>query len=364
MEPPEEAPTTTTTAPQQQGRGRRGLNSCQRTLLFTVAFVILSLLKLGQLKAYTSSDNNMQIMTDLVRNGEIDVNKNANDGSGVIFLCSVADLKEGQWVNVTYDLPPYIPEKSIKHDYTCPDLKPDQVFHTWEWEPNAVKEKGCTFSRFSNESYCQLMKNKTVAIVGDSISFVFYMSLSHLLGVPMAVPLVREGNAIRTSEVCGGSSTLVARRDFYLDTVQSMVDEYSPDVLVLNRGAHYKPDEELIAHLENTVFPQLHEWQSKCRANNKDCYLIWRTTVPGHPNCTSYTQPSTSIAEMEELVKSSAESNPDFNWHKFSHQNHLVLEAFSKQTNLTYEVMNSYNANLLRPDMHINGADCLHMVRR
>lgn len=164
------------------------------------------------------------------------------------------------------------------------------------------KRAAHTFSRFSNESYCQLMKNKTVAIVGDSISFAFYMSLSHLLGVPMANPLVREGNAIRTSEVCGGSSTLVARRDFYLDTVQSMVDEYSPDVLVLNRGAH----------LENTVFPQLHKWQSKCRANNKDCYLIWRTTVPGHPNCTSYTQPSTSIAEMEELVKSSAESNPDF----------------------------------------------------
>ena len=174
------------------------------------------------------------------------------------------------------------------------------------------KRAAHTFFRFSNESYCQLMKNKTVAIVGDSISFAFYMSLSHLLGVPMANPLVREGNAIRTSEVCGGSSTLVARRDFYLDTVQSMVDEYSPDVLVLNRGAHYKPDEELIAHLENTVFPQLHKWQSKCRANNKDCYLIWRTTVPGHPNCTSYTQPSTSIAEMEELVKSSAESNPDF----------------------------------------------------
>jgi hypothetical protein len=96
-----------------------------------------------------------------------------------------------------------------------------------------------------------------------------------------------------------------------------------------------------------------------CTEKERDCLLIWRTTVPGHPDCAQYNEPSNSVAEMEELVNSY--TNSGYNWEKFKIQNQLVLEAFA-HTNLTYEVMDAYFINILRPDMHPSSADCLHTV--
>ena len=146
------------------------------------------------------------------------------------------------------------------------------------------------------------MNNKTIAIIGDSTSFDHYLSLSHLLGVPRALPKAMKKNALSTSLVCNNNSFIIGKRDFYLKSVQDIVDEFFPDVLVLNRGAHYVPDDELLDHIVQNVFPILWNWQQTCMMRNKTCHLIWRTSVPGHPNCTQYLKPSTSLPEMENLV--------------------------------------------------------------
>jgi hypothetical protein len=202
------------------------------------------------------------------------------------------------------------------------------------------------------------MHNKTLAILGDSTSFDHYLSLSHLLGVPRALPRAMKNTALLTSWVCQNSSLLIGKRDFHLDSVGEIIKEFSPDVLVLNRGAHYVPDHEIIQHMDEKVFPVLHEWQQNCMDYRKRCFFIWRTTVPGHPSCTMYSQPSDSLDEMETLVR----LHPTYNWDKFSAQNELILDALNKR-NLEYEVLDAYFLNILRPDMH-NGNDCLHTVRR
>jgi len=166
--------------------------------------------------------------------------------------------------------------------------------------------------------------------------------------------------------VCNNTSILIGGKDFYLnDRVAEIIDSHSPDVLVLNRGAHYVPDWKLLNDLRTNIFPTLEDWQAKCNLNknkNKkggdDCLLIWRTTVPGHPDCMAYQEPMQSVEKMEEII--AANNNSNYHWHDFSHQNELVLNAFQQQTNLTYQVMDTYSINILRPDLHLTKTDCLH----
>ena len=168
--------------------------------------------------------------------------------------------------------------------------------------------KCCTFVSFDKDSYCRITRNRTVAIIGDSISLDHFLSLSHLLGVPYALPKVMNRNALLKSHVCNDmsnsgvisndigdsvsdnandgsnrnagsnyssittTSTLLGKQDFcYLNSVQQDTNEYFPDVLVLNQGAHYHvSDNELIGHLNNTLlFSQLNDWQDRCRLNDK-----------------------------------------------------------------------------------------------
>lgn len=285
-------------------------------------------------------------------------------------FCRIQDLKIGHWVNITYDLPPYTPMRGEVQQRTCPDFKQNQPFRTWIWEPEAVRSTRCIFKKFEEESYCRLMENKTVAMIGDSVSFDHFLSLSHLLGVPQALPRVMRKDALLTSQVCNkdkynsssSSSTLIGKRDFYLHSVKDIVRDHFPDVLVLNRGAHYVPNDELLRHINDTLFPQLNDWQARCKLKKKDCLLIWRTTVPGHPNCSQFTRPSKSVEEMEQLIARDT-TNLAYHYNEFSVQNELVLNAFQIQkrtANLSYEVMDAYHVNILRPDMHPSKNDCLH----
>lgn len=290
----------------------------------------------------------------------VEVDKNLTSAK----LCPNEDLSEGRWINVTYDIPPYIPMRGEVQQKTCLDFDPAKPFHTYIWEPTAVHTKGCVFATFDHDSFCQVSRNKTIAIIGDSISFDHYLSLSHLLGVPKALPKARNKDALLVSHICQNSTILIGKRDFYLHSVQRIAQDFFPDVLVLNRGAHYVTDQELIRHMNQTVFPQLRDWQQNCRLHGKDCMLIWRTSVPGHPNCTQYKEPSTSLEEMEQLVHDHGRT---YHWDQFLIQNKLVLDAFKwassnakSRFNLTYAVMDAYSVNILRPDMHAGPRDCLH----
>jgi hypothetical protein len=273
-------------------------------------------------------------------------------------LCSVAELTPGRWVNNTYERPPYIPMRGEVQQKICQDIDPGGSWKTWEWTPSSE----CSFSRFDSDLFCQVATNRTIAIIGDSTSFDHYLSLTHLLGIPRALPRVRNKNANLQSPVCNGTSTLVGQRDFYLQYIAKVVSDTFPDVMALNRGAHYTPITLLLNDFQQRIVPGLLDWQSQCEKRNRQCLLIWRTTVPGHPNCSQYMQPATSLEEMESLI-ASHNLSIIYRWDQFSDQNKLVLELF-QNTSLEYQVMDAYHVNILRPDAHKHGnaKDCLHTV--
>ena len=281
-------------------------------------------------------------------------------GGRMIHLCSMAQLTSGRWVNNTYERPLYIPMRGEVQQKICQGIDRNGPWHTWDWHPSS----DCSFSRFNQDMFCRLAFNKTIAIIGDSISFDHFLSLTHLLGIPQALPRVMKKFANLKSQVCNGTSMLVGQRDFFLqNSIADIVNTTFPDIMVLNRGAHYTPDTVLTDAFHQTIFPQLRDWQSRCQQLNRQCLLIWRTTVPGHPNCSQYTQPAVSLQEMEALVASQA-AVTNYKWDQFSSQNKLVLDLF-QNASLDYRVMDAYPINILRPDAHKHGNknDCLHTVR-
>jgi hypothetical protein len=218
----------------------------------------------------------------------------------------------------------------------------------------------CEFARFNQELFCDVAMNKTIAFIGDSISFAHYLSLTNLLHVPQNTPKVNPKTTRRISSVCNGKVTLVGQRDFSLTTVANVTASHQPDILVLNRGAHYVPDEQLVNDLQRRVFPEVQHWHGQtCR--RKKCLLIWRTTAPGHPNCFNYAEPSNNetLAAMEQQIQSTA--NASYHWDAFSHQTDLVRAHIHNSSRLHWTIADVYPFLLLRPDAHrITGRDCLH----
>jgi len=123
------------------------------------------------------------------------------------------DLVQGKWIlGKEKEHPPYIPMKAEVGTKTCPNFEPNETWQEWEWAPNS----NCEFSNsnFDEEMYCSLAINKTIAIMGDSISLDHFLSLTHLLGVPQALPRVRNKNALLISNVCNGTSILIGKEIF------------------------------------------------------------------------------------------------------------------------------------------------------
>jgi hypothetical protein len=357
-------------------------------------------------------------------------------------LCSLEEMTQGSWVNATYSSPPYIPMRGENQQNTCPGFDPKTTaYETYEWMPTSSSSSSnldplCEFSKFDPLSYCPLVANKTIAIIGDSISFAHFLSLSHLLGVPQSLPRAMRRGAVLISDTCGNITTrttpdsdrvilhangtnltdflhadelsskvskLIGKKDFFLHATPEIIKEYQPDILILNRGAHYTPDSELIHDLNTTIIPALKLWQEECQSRqeplhtgtgtmvqeydgtdtprslrtkswtktralhgsdqyqnySRQCMLIWRTSIPGHPNCTDFKRPSNSLSEMEALVQTGAIKG--YNWEKFKDQNAIAVKMLI-DAGLDVDVMDAYKVNILRPDGHAGPRDCLHTV--
>jgi hypothetical protein len=147
--------------------------------------------------------------------------------------------------------------------------------------------------------------------------------------------------------------------------------ETKPDILIMNRGAHFKSDEAIAADWNETA-KDLHNWQQDCLVRNKTCQLLYRTTVPGHPKCLGDKEPSHSLEDMEARVENRSNYPgvwSTFHYWEFKRQNELILELL-RQSGLNYSVLPAYEINMLRPDEHAGenaakpgnnyAADCLH----
>lgn len=363
-------------------------------------------------------------------------------------LCTLDELVPGRWISRTYPTsPPYIPMRGEVQQKRCVDVSSaDSSYTAWEWRPDRATARDSVFDsdrmavdsseRDSNGAvnndgghsdvsddddddcdfqssimnfksrFCAVARGQTIAIIGDSISFDHFLSLTHLLGVPQSLPramkktallvsniVCDDDNTANTNEMSGNTNannnnnniTLIGKRDFYLHDLNSVLTIYRPDVLILNRGAHYTPDASLQNDWQTKISPAIQRWHEqqclKTSTTTRRCWLIWRTSVPGHPDCVNYTRPFSSRKEVEDILDTHPWS-VNFHWDQFRFQNVLVKHTLLPALNLTLlsssddalnamgsgeggtdvSVMDGYDMNILRGDAHRHGnpGDCLH----
>jgi hypothetical protein len=138
-----------------------------------------------------------------------------------------------------------------------------------------------------------------------------------------------------------------------------------PEILVVNVGVHYKPDKTLVEGLNGTI-QVLRKWQKDCRDRGRKCLLFWRTTIPGHPACGSFSVPENNVSLMENTVANvewyNATNMLHYHWYDLKQQNQLVEDLLESYSDLKMMYLNAYDLFILRPDLHIKGRkpDCLH----
>lgn len=270
-------------------------------------------------------------------------------------LCTRVEIQDGEWVPLTLPRNPYSPySKAVSCD------KPKEPWHTWDWQPFAVQAQTCIFQPWDSAHFCSLVRFATVAMIGDSLSWEHFASLIGLLNERVKL---RRGNITNVYHVCQGQVRLVYLRSNDLALLPHLINTTSPNVLILNRGAHFVPNNVLEPELQNLT-TDLKEWQHSCHVSQRPCHLFIRTTVPGHPQCWNFTKPAKTVREMEDYI---AEASKYYNqpnhfpeWAQFKRQNELSLLVYER-ANLTYDVLDAYHINLLRPDEHLSRRnDCLH----
>eukprot|EP00934_Nitzschia_sp_Nitz4_P008568 Nitzschia sp. Nitz4//scaffold13_size275219//113576//117825//NITZ4_000867-RA/size275219-processed-gene-0.84-mRNA-1//1//CDS//3329535993//8558//frame0 len=148
------------------------------------------------------------------------------------------------------------------------------------------------------------MNLSTVLIVGDSLSWEHYSSLGQLLGMRIHQSSQFEAkNKNLVQFGCHDKVRLAFRRDDNLSRVSDAIEETFPQVLVLNRGAHYQNDTKLMQGMQG-VISDVKEWKGKCDSAGMKCHLFWRTTVPGHPLCAekNFSAPNNDLRAMESWI--------------------------------------------------------------
>jgi hypothetical protein len=311
-------------------------------------------------------------------------------------LCTIEEVKHGAWVPIALDHPPYIPQKSkcyTKEDFDN-SIK-NKIWSYYHWHPLSYTNNECEFiPQFDADLFCHLATNKTIGMMGDSLTWEQFASLSGHLGRsagPHNELVSKTEDGIRynqqepfTFDVCNGTSKIGFFRNRYLMYFQWFLDVVNPDIVLFNRGAHFPDRKELMegfpgpkqneTGLINLIMALQRRHEQVCRTQNRNCLAIWRTTSPGHPSCKNFTQPSTNVNEMEEWIQYDLTKYPGMSqrnkWWEFIDINNLVIDRFvqhqeqQQQSNpdfkFNFEVMPGYDINILRPDGHVSEGDCLH----
>jgi len=80
----------------------------------------------------------------------------------------------------------------------------------------------------------------------------------------------------------------------HLAAFQSNAAAATPGVIVLDRGAHYRPLAEVLVGYQETL--------AYIRQQAPDAFIFIRTTPAGHPNCTAYVNKPDGAAEHLHLA--------------------------------------------------------------
>lgn len=291
-------------------------------------------------------------------------------------LCARDELRDGRWSAITLDRAPYEPVDPWEKSCASREGRNfSTAWKTWRWEPRSER---CAFAEWNASRFCDLLLSSfaarggggddgeesttttVVSFAGDSTTWQHFASLTLLLGLTV---VEHEQHISWRSDLvkrpCDGKVKMTYRRTDDLGTLRGVLEAQRPDVAVINTGAHYRPDEALNRTLRSVV-TELEAWQSARPSR----LAILRTSMPGHPSCTNFTEPSDSLEEMEALIADrdrygQFKDGNNFHWWDLKHQNDLMEHAFS-ESNLAFDIIDAYDMEVLRPDMHQSAEDCLH----
>jgi hypothetical protein len=269
-------------------------------------------------------------------------------------LCPREEIKVGSWVPVTLQEPPYISRTSHLRCYPLQEYKKG-YWNTYDWKPAS----NCEFTKWNRQQFCSLLKQATILIVGDSLSWEHYASLAQLLGLKVLQSAQHVSKAQRRNHIqlaCQNKVRLVFRRDDLLTNLTDVLESTHPQILIVNRGAHYVNDTRLLPAIQRNL-EEIKAWQAKCDRMKTKCHFFWRTSVPGHPRCdkVDFKKPINNLQEMEEWIGDHSNYNNHtikYHWYDYQHQNNLVLDLLGRTMEHEYDVLDAYHLNLLRPDEH------------
>mmetsp|Transcript_39922 Transcript_39922/g.40436 ORF Transcript_39922/g.40436 Transcript_39922/m.40436 type:complete len:451 (+) Transcript_39922:97-1449(+) len=311
-----------------------------------------------------------------------------------IQFCNQTQIQRGKWIATNESFPTWATDNIIsslgkRKRPRAPDLCDRKYANiTYEWQPEQDHHHHhhsttCEFNEWNETQFCTLLKGAPILMLGDSLTFEHYETLVNEFGVKTSSFLQRvswKESITIVQSICEHQETHIMYHRLDLlehNTVERLLKEKLPVVVIMNRGSHYVPDGRMITQLDQT-FRFVARWQKQCQqVHGIKCHFFWRTTVPGHPNCGDFHTPVNNLSLVENMVHNEplAETN---HWTDFKRQNHLVsnlLSSYSRTTHhqqqqnnkldnntviLETTILDAYYLNILRPDQHRADHDCLH----
>ncbi len=247
----------------------------------------------------------------------------------------------------------------------------------WKWKPTCRHSDTVVRVGLDHVRFCSAMEGKSILFVGDSTQSQMFTSFVHLLGAQKADILVNACNPFAAqihyigeidlrADVCNGNLRVHFVRNEYLwldsDKNKKMRglpnleggpkllcdwDDYiaTADFIVLNRGLHFSKD----APVEiNQTLVELQR-----RRGSKPTTFIYRSTQIPIPRCSTYAEPMPQTTWMTNYSLTDGER---YHWDRMEEQNQMVKEILQKGVIF----LNITLLSSLRPDGHLNPADCVH----
>ena len=325
-------------------------------------------------------------------------------------ICTREDIRLGSWIPVALVRPPYIPFDSTGIVSKCyPTTDDHYLLYNTSWETHQWKPaNNCTYygNNFDPFQMCAMLDNQTIVLIGDSkigefsTSFLYQMlpciaqeNSTPPLSPEMIHPRTRNDRVLKlachkpstnrshTSSLSTFTVVIISSVD--LKKMPTSLETYNPTILILSRGPHYVPTEQLRQDLVDESIPSLQKYVSR-KPNTK---IFWKTNEPGVPGCSNpenigfyhYDKPATNKSAVLGFILN--HSNPDFHWSDFESQNQLVesLLLFNSSSNNTQTYIPSSNVQILdgfdvlllaQPDLHLKKLqirprqppveDCMH----
>lgn len=247
-------------------------------------------------------------------------------------------------------------------------MDPPLMDMNYVWRP----EEMCENFAFSvdKETFCSVLGNRPLMLVGDSITRQHYEYLKSTFGSNRTLPLLpkvalswdpqqnpdiashMEGLPFRDA-ICDNSEIRYMRADRLLmdGDPSRLLQPHSIDmrwteslknfegIVIMNRGAHPEPDDKLVSDLRVSF--------GYVRGAAPDSLFFWRTTPPGHQNCSEIKEPLKELQQAEDLPHK---------WGTFWNQSKLIVDMINDEFPFIIPLDVSL-ATGLKGDGH---ADCLH----